>query len=514
MNNRMGTRRAVALCAAWIVLLTATGCGSRLSRERLVAAANTTMQSALLEQPPVAMGNPDAAAGDSQPGLSHGSQADAPASSEGAVAEGSAVRSTAPSGGSGRPSSTPAAQGTKSPTVPAGAGPAAVPIPAGSGPGTPGSGPPGVACGTPKSPLVIGTVGTQSGVVGAAVGGGPPAVQAWAAALNAGGGLKCHPVKYIIGDDGGDPARHRSLVRQIVEDDHAIAFVGMNAVVAGEASVDYLTQKRIPVVGDGMASEWFYKSPMFFPQLSAGDYLTKAGFAAASSVGKAKGTLKLATISCIEGQICSNAYHLAPEYAKEFGLELVYRAQVSIVAPDYTSNCQSAKSAGAQLLFLGLDTNSIDRVTRSCNSLSYKPQYVTCIACIGNGAASARNPLLDGTMIGGVTIPWTEVANPSVAQYHAVLKRFAPGRQPDGFGMAGWIAAQLFQLAAQQVSETPTPEEILKGLWSIKANDLGGLTQPLTFNEGQPAPRSFCYWIIALKDGKYASPDEGKRRCP
>jgi hypothetical protein len=58
------------------------------------------------------------------------------------------------------------------------------------------------------------------------------AVAAWAAAVNATGGLNCHPVKYIIEDDGGDPSRNQALTQQLVEQDHVIALVHVDAPLA------------------------------------------------------------------------------------------------------------------------------------------------------------------------------------------------------------------------------------------------------------------------------------------
>src|SRR5581483_9182175 len=113
------------------------------------------------------------------------------------------------------------------------AGPASSP-PArpGDGGGRRGGSPAGEVAGRPSTAapgsgappdVVLGSFGTASGPIGANVAAIPVAVQAWAATVNAGGGLAGHPVRVVFGDDGGDPGRALALARRMVEVDHAVA---------------------------------------------------------------------------------------------------------------------------------------------------------------------------------------------------------------------------------------------------------------------------------------------------
>lgn len=79
--------------------------------------------------------------------------------------------------------------------------------------------------------------------------------------------------------------------------------------------------------------------------------------------------------------------------------------------------------------------------------------------------------------------------------------------------MAGWISAQLFQMAAQHVSAIPTNTDILNALWKIQSNDIGGTTYPLTFTKGQPVKPRTCYWVVADHNGTYVNVGSGKLHC-
>jgi branched-chain amino acid transport system substrate-binding protein len=366
-------------------------------------------------------------------------------------------------------------------------------------------------CPAGKSEIRIGAVGELSGVVGSVLADSPKAVQAWQASVNARGGVNCHPIRYFVADDGGDPSRNQALVKQMVEQDHVIAFVQMVAPLAGKASVDYLTNKRIPVIGDGDGEPWFYDSPMYFPQVSSGDGLVASAYAAAGTVGRATGKQKLAVLTCVEAEVCTRAYELAGEYGPKFGMTVVYRSQASLAQPDFTSACLDARSAGANVFFVGMDANSTVRVARSCHAVNFDPQYA--MVASSNGPQVLSDPRLNGAVIGAVTVPWFFTDNPGVVEYQSTLKQYGPGVPINPASLIGWVSAKLFELATRRLPEPPTSQGILEGLWSIKDNDLGGLTGPLTFTRGENAPKKYCYWLVQIKDGQYTTPNGAQRSC-
>lgn len=524
-------------CARWVVAvaltLVGTGCASRVSHDRLLADA--------VDRGPVSsqVGNEGAEAGQdanaaSSPVTSPGGKSPA---GEGGPAVASGGSGTAGGGGSGTSASgggtTSAAQ---RPAVAAGRAAPGSGGSGGGGTGGPGGGvapgrgggqpapgggaaAPGsgatrapAACSGIKPPIVIGAVGAQSGPAGVAVADTPRAVAAWVASINAKGGLHCHPLKYIIADDGSDPARNQALTRKLVEEDHAIALVANNTPFGGHGSVKYVTEKRIPAVGSEGGSPWYYESPMYFPQMSSGFGVVASQFGGTADIGRAKGFTKVATLSCVEAQACNAYYELGEKYSKQFGMTLVYKGKASVVQPDYTSHCQAAQAAGAEMLIVGLEGNSMARVARSCDSVNYHPLISTPLS--GSDPKMEANPQLNGLVVGMPVQPWTITSNPAIVEFQQVLKQYAPGLPLKAATIAGWVAAKLFETATQNLSEPPTSEGILAGLWSIKDNDLGGLTHPLTFEKGKNAPQVLCYWQLQLEGSKWISPDGGKRTCP
>jgi branched-chain amino acid transport system substrate-binding protein len=371
---------------------------------------------------------------------------------------------------------------------------------------------PARACPPPCAPLVVGSVGTWSGIVGQNVVGGLNALRAWVAAVNAAGGLGGHTVRLEVADDGTDPARHRALVQELVERRGVVAFSYNAAVFSGQASVDYLNQHRIPVVGGSGTEPWYTTSPMFFTQIIAGEVAIEATTASYARSARAMGLSRMGLITCSDGvQVCEDTAKSVPRYAQKYGVQLTYQGKASLAAPDFTANCLAARNAGVEILYLALDANSYQRLGRSCASVGYHPKYG--IAQPVMLADLAKDPNLQGSPGVSYTAPFFYDASPAIAEFHRAMAQYAPDAALTGSASLGWSAAKLLAAAARQLSATPTSGDILDGLWSLAGDDLGGLTAPLRFRRDEPTVPAVCYWQVIVGDGRYQSPDSGQRHC-
>jgi branched-chain amino acid transport system substrate-binding protein len=488
-----------------VILVAGPACGNRLEKRAIVDAYNKTR--------PVSVTDPSAtpsAAAPTAPVPAAGDPAARvvvpaePRPARQAEAAPAALPPAAP-----QYATTPAGQGTGSAktgsVASASKGPsqAAAPKPGGQ----PQAAPAAAASG---APIVVGSVGTVSGVVGAAVGPGLPAVQAFVAATNAAGGLKGHPIKHVYGDDGGDPARHRQLVQQFVERDKVAAFVFNFAPLSGQSSLEYLTQKRVPVIGEQASSEWFYESPMFFPQQSTGKVYVEAMIRAAAAETIPQGKKKLAILNCQEAQFCVDADKMWPDLAAKVGYELVFRRQASLAQPDYTAECLAARNAGAEVFGLAMDGNAIGRIGSACTRVGFHPIYF-----IHHGALlveHASDPNIDGILSPLGLRAWFDTSNPVVGRYQKALTTYAPGQKPKDSSFMGWAAAELFQAAVNHAPDPTTSAGMLEGLWALDGDTLGDITYPIKYIREQNAPRALCWFTVRGSNGKWSYTDKGRNR--
>ena len=366
------------------------------------------------------------------------------------------------------------------------------------------------ACIGPKAPIVIGTVGQQSGPLGAALIGGVRAVQAWVAKQNASGGLACHPVKYIVADDGGDPSRHLSLVRKLVEQNGVIAMVFQDALLTGQASKDYVVKKGIPVIGQEGGEIHTYSEPNFFHHAVSGATLFDMTIIAGGKVALPDGKKNLGTLVCQEVAGCATAGQRFIERGKAIGFDVVYTGQASLLNVDFTAQCLSAQRAKVDILALSFESTGIHRIADSCARVGYKPLFV--LTSVQSNPDFVADPNLRGAIVAQPLLPWFLTDRPAIQEYQATLKRFSPDTSLDSSSMNGWGAAKLFEQAeAAFAADKVTSAGIIDALSTIKKNDLGGLTYALSFTPGKPQVPEPCGWVVRVADGRFTS--DGKRFC-
>jgi hypothetical protein len=128
-------------------------------------------------------------------------------------------------------------------------------------------------------------------------------------------------------------------------------------------------------------------------------------------------------------------------------------------------------------------------------------------------ADMADDPAFEGTVVAMPTLPWFLGDQAAIAEYQATLRRVAPNLPIDQSTIVGWAAAKLFERAATgHLSEQPGSADLLRGLWSIQGDDLGGLTYPLRFEQGKaPGNGQPCGWVIVIKGKRHTS--DGQRFC-
>jgi ABC-type branched-subunit amino acid transport system substrate-binding protein len=405
------------------------------------------------------------------------------------------------------PPSREAAAATAVPVFRQGSAPTPQPTPASVSPAAGRAAPPG----GPMAPVAVGTVATISGPVGAFVKDSIFAVSVWTKWVNGRGGVNGHPVRHIVVDDGGDPARYNASVRQLVEEQGVVAFL-FNTIGFAGGDFSYVSQKRVPIIGHEAGTEDAYSNPMVFTPYPSGlsyAYGLIAGFA---QTVVPRGKAKLATIACSDVKLCDlfDRTWNGPA-ARELGFENVYRARASLTQPDYTAECLSARQAGAQVILGAIDNNSYLRLGHSCARQDYKP--IIGVADQLALPSVAADPVMDGDVVITKVAPWPDRDVPGTAVLHQAFAQIAPGVEVNGAHAGGWVTAKTFEAAARNLPDRPTSADVLNGLWSLTGDSLDGMTFPLTFPREQPSPRRSCWGVTLIERGRFVPMADGKLKC-
>ena len=431
-------------------------------------------------------------------------QGSVPTLPQGGVTTSSAPVSAAPSGVGGGATGNAASAGTAGATAVGGGAGGAI----ARGGATAASGPSAARPAGPLAPIVVGNIGNYSGPAGSSLSGAEPMIRLWAQWINDRGGIAGHPVQLFTADDGGDPQKSLSLVKDMVESKHVIAFVGDQIPFTIQAQLPYLHQHNIPLVGgDALDPVWTSDSLAFpsgttFAEAVLGMYRT----------AHQRGLTKLGLVYCVEAPVCSFVHNYTVNGgASRAGEDLVYQSQISLTQPDFTAQCLGAQNAGAQVILLGMDTNSISRFAASCARQHYHPIYIQ--SSLAANSMLEGNPDLEGFFTASQVFPFMVGNTPATALFHRAAAQYDPGLHLSVASAVAWAAGQLLAKAAAGVGAQPTSQDLLDGLWKLHGETLDGLTPPLTYVRNQPSPPVQCYFLIEIKGGRYSSPSGDTYAC-
>jgi ABC-type branched-subunit amino acid transport system substrate-binding protein len=356
-----------------------------------------------------------------------------------------------------------------------------------------------------KSVVRLGSVGTFSGPVGAVVKDTTTGLRVWAQWTNAHGGLNGHPVEVLVGDDGGDPGRYNSLLQQFYEQKGVLAFLYNTLGFAPAGNNKYLDSKKIFMFGSEGGTEVAYHDPYVLTATPTGRTNADSMLLALGHAMKATGTTKLAGFACSDFSLCDNfdSSWSKADVLRKAGFVSVARGRPSMTQPDYTANCIAAKQAGAEVLIFGMDTSAIRRFAGDCARQGYKPRLST--ADLLALPDLPLDPNADGLVIGTKMAPFTDLRVPGIKECYEAFGKFAPGMPVSGSHTNGWIIGEFFAAAAAHLPDNPTLKDVADGVYSIKDNNLKGMTYPITMTRDMPQPRQLCYGIVVIKDRRYTT---------
>lgn len=379
--------------------------------------------------------------------------------------------------------------------------------------GSSGSGHSGSGNGSSSSPIVVGSIGTYSGVNGVDFAGDNETLQAWAKAVNASGGLDGHPVKMVTLDDADSPSTGLADAKELVEQDHVVAIVGqMSSVLPVWAS--YIEQQHIPFIGGETVEPEDYQSADFFP------VGTTTNFSVADEVAYAKkqdGVTKGAFFYCVENSVCAESVPFYKAAYKTAGGTLVFDTATSATAPDYTAPCLAGKQAGAQALTVAAPSEEAVKILHDCATQGWKPTLV--LESYQLTPDLAKSFAGTKSVFGADDVSFVDTSAPGAKQFRSVVAKYAPSVLSSSTftesDLIEWASAELLSAAVKAIPSggSPTSAGIVSGLDTLKNETLGGLTPPLTFTKGKPTSVK-CIFIASLKGSKIVEPLGATPFCP
>ncbi len=375
---------------------------------------------------------------------------------------------------------------------------------------TSGGSPSSAASGTPiKVGLICSCSGSPFGVFNVPA---EDEYKAWADSVNAAGGINGHPVQLIVKDDANSPGTSVTDIQALISA-QVVAIADTSNFDSAWAST--VASANIPVVGGYSSGPPFSTSPDFYAE----GQTNGSAIYAVLSTAKAAGATNLANIYCAESPICAQSVPAFTATGQQLGLPVVYNAEISATAPNYTAQCVAAQQKGVKSVFIGDASAIIVRVATDCAQQGYTPIYVQEAGGMSLSEASA--PGLKSTLqLESPTLPFFATTS-AVQASNAAMDKYFPGVREnnnvftqDAFTL--WISGKLLQDAIKAggltASGTPSAAEVTTGLQSLNGDTVGGLTSPLTFPAGQ-AHNVNCWFTARVSGGTATATNNNQPTC-
>ena len=355
------------------------------------------------------------------------------------------------------------------------------------------------------SPIQIGNVSTLSGVLGELFHPVVPALQTFVKAQNNCGGLNGHPINLTVEDDQDDPSTAASDGQDEIQNHHILAFVGNIQVLTIDNMVSLVNSTHVPIIGGDITNNTWFSSSYIFPE---GPPPEAISFGYLQSMTQIYHDKVVGDAYCLEvPQACEQIDAGFKALAGQFGATDAASIQISIVSPSYTSQCLTFQNKKVQALALTVDAATQSRFASSCASVGYHPQYIAYPLGVGNQSQFFGNANLGNTYVPLNTFPWMDNATPVERYYQASVAKYNPGFVTGDAASLGWTSGALMVAASTDLTSNPTSAQFLNALYQFKGQSfttLGGMTAPLTFNQGGLPTVPYCLFAAVSNSSNTA----------
>lgn len=364
------------------------------------------------------------------------------------------------------------------------------------------------------STVNVGVVGSASGPQASSSDQYMTVAPAWAAWVNANGGINGHQVKVITEDDQGNAATAQSQVETLINNDHVVAIVvgSDNEISAFDG---FAINKGVPLIsGPANMVDWYTKPSGMFPTPTGvvaglGDQV-----AVAAKFGHAK---VVANLYCSEIAACQQADPVMQNAAKAAGLTFTSLA-VSSTAPSYTAQCVQLQQQHVDYAAMSISTAAAAKFVQSCQAQGFNPTWGTSEQAV----APALEQLPNFTAYGpAYSFPSTADA-PPVVTFRSAMQRFAKdGNWREGTASFTWDGLMALESALKTATAgggAATAANVESGLYGLKGSTLNGeLANPIGWVQGKPnglLTYNPCYFELEVHGGQLLAPAGLTPQCP
>jgi ABC-type branched-subunit amino acid transport system substrate-binding protein len=359
--------------------------------------------------------------------------------------------------------------------------------------------------GVTPTTITVGQITTTSGPVPGLFQDANDGLDAYAAYINANGGIAGRTLKVIHADDAFDCNTYTQELKSMSA--HAFAMVGAITLndTCGQAVL-----KANPNLLDVQAlvlSPVLYSVPNVFSPTPTPPGYTTTGY----EWFKAKFPNSIThTATLIGGPALANGKEQMIT-AESLGYKYVYQRIIGPIETNFTADILRMKSEGVKLVDLGaVDVNIVADFLQQAKQQGFHPDAV--ISAPGYdahllklvGDPSDANNVLYSPLSYAMYLGTDRPTVPAVNTFLTWLDKTHPGKSGSIFSVSAWGAGALLQQAMAAAGSSVTPATVIRSMSAITSFDSGGLTAE--YNPGQRIG-AHCLLIAGVQNGSWTRID-------
>ena len=327
------------------------------------------------------------------------------------------------------------------------------------------------------------------------------AAKAYFDCLNANGGIKGRPVKYVINDDQWNPETAAQLAAKLVNDEKAVLMVGNSSYVECGANAEFYKKSGIVVVaGVGVPRECFFAEN--YASANAGPRVSMLG-----AMGYALDKLNAKSVACIAPNI-PNVGTWSCEGVEMLAKEKGFTAETILMDPgsaDATSIILQAAVNKPDVIVLGMSKGvAIPLLTAAEEQgLNESITFLSAASAYDLSVPATIGPGWDGKFFVNMEFNDLEATTPDNQNWLAVMNEYGQESDPrDTFAQAGYLAARIAERALMSLDPADiTRETAGAAVRGVKDFTSDIFCAPGYYGDGQPRHNANTTTRMAVSEG-------------
>lgn len=296
--------------------------------------------------------------------------------------------------------------------------------------------------------------------------------------LNEQGGIHGRKIELLIEDDQYLPANTVAAARKLVEQARVFALVRTLGTPTTAAILDYVTERRVPLVGIASGSSlWLrpFREYVFGIQPT---YTTEGRLMARYAVEELKAQ-RIAVFYQNDAFGKEGMEAFVKVLRERYRLEPVALVPYEAADRDFSAHALALRRANPDLVFVYAITVPAASLLKEAQRLGLRTKWLMTYVLADPVLLQLAGPAAEGIYAGAWLVD--PATAPEAETYRRALARYYPGEVPGGYSLSSWAVGEVVAEALRRAGRNLTRRGFLIALETLRGYSTG-LTPPVDYS--------------------------------